>query len=95
MCIPYSNDVNDFAVFSRGGRTTSQALDLFKEQFNQLYLEGEASGRIMNVGMHPHVMGQAYAIRALRDFVDYVKTFDGVWYPKREEMAQWYLDNRA
>lgn len=95
VCIPYSNDVNDFAVFSRGGGTTSQALELFKEQFDQLYMEGAASGRIMNVGMHPHVMGQAYAIRALREFVDYVKTFNGVWYPKREEMAEWFLETGA
>lgn len=61
---------------------TSGALELFKEQFNQLYLEGEETGRIMNVGMHPHVMGQAFAIRALREFVDYVKDFEGVWFSR-------------
>lgn len=93
VCIPYSNDVNDFAVFSRGGRTTSGALELFKEQFDQLYAEGAKSGRIMNLGMHPHVMGQAYAIRALRDFLAYARDFESVWYPKREEIAEWYLKN--
>ncbi len=93
VCVPYSNDVNDFAVFSRGAMTTAGALEIFKEQFDQLYLEGADSGRIMNLGMHPHVMGQAYRVRALREFIDYVKGFDGVWFASREEIAEWYLAN--
>jgi len=47
----------------------------------------------MNLGMHPHVMGQAFAIRALREFVEYAKGFDAVWFPKREEIADWYLEH--
>jgi peptidoglycan/xylan/chitin deacetylase (PgdA/CDA1 family) len=93
VCVPYSNDINDFAVFARGGMTTAQALETFKEQFDQLYLEGADSGRIMNLGMHPHVIGQAYRVRALREFIDYVKGFDGVWFASREEIAEWYLAN--
>lgn len=93
VCVPYSNDINDFAVFSRGAMTTEAALSVFKEQFDQLYREGAESGRIMNVGLHPHVMGQAYRVRALRDLVDYIKGFSGVWFPKREDIATWYLAN--
>lgn len=93
VCVPYSNDVNDFAVFSRGAMTTAGALEIFKEQFDQLYLEGADSGRIMNLGMHPHVMGQPYRVRALREFIDYVKGFDDVWFASREEIAEWYLAN--
>lgn len=93
VSIPYSNDINDFHVFSRGAMTTQSAFEMFREQFDQLYREGAETGRIMNLGMHPHVIGQAYAIRALRDFVDYVKQFDGVWFATREEIASWYLEN--
>ena len=95
VCVPYSNDVNDFALFARGGMSTAAGLELLKEQFDQLYLEGAESGRIMNFGMHPHVMGQAFRVRALRDFIDYVKGFDDVWFASREEIATWYLDNHA
>ena len=95
VCVPYSNDVNDFALFARGGMSTGAGLELLKEQFDQLYLEGAESGRIMNFGMHPHVMGQAFRVRALRDFIDYVKGFDDVWFASREEIATWYLDNHA
>lgn len=93
VAIPYSNDINDFHVFSRGGMTTQTAFEMFKEQFDQLYLESAETGKIMNLGLHPHVIGQAYAIRALRDFVDYVKDKEGVWFAKREEIADWYSKN--
>ena len=93
VSIPYSNDINDFAMFSRGAMTTAQALDMFKEQLDQLHLEGAETGRIMNVGLHPHVIGQAFAIRSLREFVAYAKGLAGVWFPRREEIATWYLAN--
>lgn len=95
VCVPYSNDVNDFAMFARGAMTTQQALEALRDQFDQLYLEGAESGRIMNLGIHPHVFGQAGRVRALREFVEYAKGFEGVWFASREEIASWYLENHA
>ena len=93
VCVPYSNDVNDFNMFARGGMTLDQGLAALKEQFNVLYEEGKSSMRIMNFGLHPHVIGQPYRIRALGDFLDYVKGVDAVWFPTREEIAEWYLQH--
>ena len=59
--------------------------------FDQLYSEGAETGRIMNVGLHPHVMGQAHRIGALREFVEYAQSRDKVWFPSREEIARWYM----
>ena len=73
--------------------TLDQGLASLREQFNQLYAEGADDMRIMNFGMHPHVMGQAYRIRALRDFLNYITDFEDVWFPKREEIAEWYMLN--
>ena len=95
VSIPYTNEVNDFSIFTRGGKTTSQALELFKEQLDELYREGKESGRFMNIGLHPHVTGQPFRIRALREFLDYAKKFDGIWWATREEIADWYLENHA
>ena len=47
----------------------------------------------MNVGLHPHVVGQPFRIRALHDFLAYAKSFDDVWWATREEIAEWYLKN--
>ena len=93
VSVPYSNEVNDFTIYLRRGMTNDQAFDVLKDQFDELYREGGESGRLMNIGIHPHVWGQPFRVRALREFLDYAKGFEGVWFAKREEIAEWYLDN--
>lgn len=90
VSISYTSEVNDFS-FLRQGLTVETGFAMFKEQFDWLYAESETSGRFMNIGLHPHVIGQPFRIRALRDFIRYAKGFDGVWFANREEIADWYL----
>ncbi len=59
VSIPYTSEVNDFTVFMRQGQDVNGAFAVFKEQFDWLYQESAKSGRFMNVGLHPHVIGQA------------------------------------
>jgi hypothetical protein len=40
------------------------------------------------------VIGQPYRIRALADCLDYVRKFEDMWFPKRDEIAEWYRDNQ-
>jgi allantoinase len=91
VCVPYSNDINDFNLFARGGMSASAGLETLKTCFDQLYREGAQTGRIMNLGLHPHVMGQAHRVGALGEFVEYAKSHAKVWFPSREEIAAWYL----
>ena len=95
VSVPYTSEVNDFTVFLRQGKDVDGAFSVFKEQFDWLYAESETSGRFMNIGLHPHVIGQPFRIRALRDFLDYAKKFDDVWFATREEIAEWYLENHS
>ncbi len=92
VSISYTSEVNDFS-FLRQGLTVETGLQMFKEQFDWLYAESATSGRFMNIGLHPHVIGQPFRIRALRDFIRYAKQFEGVWFATREEIAAWYLRN--
>ena len=93
VCIPYTNELNDFATFFRRGMSVDETVQVFKDQFDVLYREGRHTGMLMTVGLHPHVIGQPYRVRALEEFLAYVKRFDDVWFPKREEIAEWYLEN--
>jgi len=94
VSVSYTSEVNDFS-FLRQGLTVDSGFQMFKEQFDWLYAESATSGRFMNIGLHPHVIGQPFRIRALRDFIRYAKQFEGVWFATREEIAEWYLDNHA
>jgi len=49
-----------------------ELLHMLRLCFDQLYTEGAKTGRIMNVGLHPHVIGQPHRIAALREFIDYI-----------------------
>ena len=90
---PYSNEINDFTLLTRRNYTTDQYRDILIEELDVLYTEGEKTGRIMNVGIHPHVSGRAHRVRALREFIAHAKTLPGVWWATREEIAAWYLEN--
>ncbi len=95
VCIPYSNDINDFSLFARGGMSGTSGLETLKACFEELYAESGKTGRIMNLGLHPHVAGQPHRIGALREFVEYARSYKDVWFASREELATWYLDHHA
>jgi peptidoglycan/xylan/chitin deacetylase (PgdA/CDA1 family) len=91
VSIPYSNEINDFTILTRRNHTTDEFRDILIEELNTLYEEGAKTARIMNVGLHPHVSGRAYRIRALREFIAHAQSLPGVWWATREEIAAWYL----
>ncbi len=55
-----------------------------------LYEEGAKTGMMMNVGLHPHVIGVPHRAGLLSKFLAYAKQFDGVWWASREEVAACY-----
>ncbi|TXS91963.1 polysaccharide deacetylase [Parahaliea maris] len=93
VSVPYSNELNDFTIITRRNHTTDEYRDILIEELDTLYREGETQARIMNVGIHPHVSGRAYRVRALREFIEHAKSLPGVWWATREEIADWYLQH--
>lgn len=92
---PYTQEANDIGMFLRRNFTADEAFGLWKDEFDELYRSGEKSGRMMSIGLHPHIIGRAFRIRAIREFVDYAKKHEGVWWATREEIAEWYLKNHG
>ncbi|AJP72785.1 polysaccharide deacetylase family protein [Sphingomonas hengshuiensis] len=93
VATPYSNEINDFTFITRKNYTTDQFRDALIEELDVLYEEGAVTGRIMNVGLHPHVSGRAHRVRALREFIQHAQSLPGVWFATRAEIADWYLQN--
>ena len=93
--VPYSVEINDFTFFHRRAMSSEDALLMLKSQFNELYAESAKTGKMMNIGLHPHVSGHPHRMQFFRDFLSYVKQFGDVWVAKREEVADWYLANHA
>ncbi|MBL8383034.1 MAG: hypothetical protein JNM90_08180 [Burkholderiales bacterium] len=93
--VPYSVEINDFTFFHRRAMTSEDALLMLKAQFNELYAESAKTGKMMNIGLHPHVSGHPHRMQFFRDFLSYVKQYADVWWATREEVADWYLANHA
>lgn len=93
--VPYSVEINDFTFFHRRAMSSEDALLMLKSQFNELYAESAKTGKMMNIGLHPHVSGHPHRMQFFRDFLSYVRQFGDVWFAKREEVADWYLANHA
>ena len=46
-----------------------------------------------SVSTSSHSAWLSACIGALRGFIEYVKSHDGVWFASREAIACWYLEN--
>ena len=94
LVIPYTLDVNDMRFASpQGFNSGDQFFNYLKDSFDALYLEGKTNPKMMSVGMHARILGRPGRIMAMRKFLEYVKTFDDVWFCTRREIADHWYEN--
>ena len=91
LIVPYSFTYNDarFGLLPGYG-SPGDFVDTLKRGFDQLYVEGETHPRMMSIGLHPRLIGQATRIAALREFLDYARSKDRVWFTRRIDIANWW-----
>ena len=96
LIVPYSMTYNDgkFGLLPSYG-SPADFLDNLMRGFDQLWDEGETHPRMMSIGLHPRLIGQASRIHALRAFVDHALQKGGVWFCRRIDIARWWLDHHS
>ncbi|MGZ8155624.1 MAG: polysaccharide deacetylase family protein [Burkholderiales bacterium] len=90
MCIPYTSELND-APLMRYHHEGDYYARICKAQFDQLYREGEESGRLMCIAFHPYIMGRPDRVRYLDEVLDYILSHERVWQATTDEIAEYYL----
>ena len=75
------------------GRTPRELLQLWKDNFDWIYEEGETYPGFMSLGLHPFLIGRPYRTPILREFLRYAKSHPGVWFPRGIDMADYWLEN--
>lgn len=90
LIIPYTLSANDMRFVTAPGFDNGQEYFQFlKDSFDCLYAEGLAgSPKMMSLGLHCRLVGQPGRFQGLKQFVDYIKSFDKVWIPTRLAIAQ-------
>jgi peptidoglycan/xylan/chitin deacetylase (PgdA/CDA1 family) len=96
LVIPYTLTYNDakFGVLPRHG-SPADFVDNLKRGFDQLWDEGDTHPRMMSIGLHPRLIGQASRIHALREFLEHAGKKGKVWFARRIDIANWWNEHRA
>ena len=93
LVLPYAVDTNDMKLWTSPAYTPSDWLQYAIDTFDCLYEEGQIEPRMMSLGLHLRVIGRPGRIGALRQFLDHVRSHDGVWLARRIDIARWWKDN--
>ncbi|MDG1069826.1 MAG: allantoinase PuuE [Sulfitobacter sp.] len=90
LIIPYTLDCNDMRFATpQGFNSGDQFYSYLKDTFDALYAEGQGgAAKMMSIGLHCRLIGRPGRVQALARFVDYIKGFEGVWTPRRIEIAE-------
>ena len=98
VSLPYSHDINDKPAFEQMHRTAAEFQEMICRQFDVLYREGEESGRVMAIAIHPYLTGMPYRIDAFDSSLEYICRHEGVWRATGSEIARQFvaqMENRA
>ncbi len=92
MTIPYSMDVNDAVVY-RWHSEGEEFSRMMRDMFDVLYSEGEKSGTVMPLCLHPYLYGQPHRLKYLDETLGYILGHDDVWMATGTEIMQWCREN--
>lgn len=90
ISVPYSIEINDIPLFLGRGYTGEQFYQAVIDQFDQLHAEGERSGRVMGLALHPFLVNQPFRHKYLARALEYITGHDDVWFTTSDEIADWY-----
>jgi allantoinase len=85
--------MNDTIVYNVNLVQPRRYADILKRQFDRLYEEGEASGTVMCIPLHPYLVGQPYRMAAFEEALSYITSHDKVWLATGREIAQHFNDH--
>ena len=90
VSLPYSVQTNDVPAYFDMKVSVPEFEMILRRQFDVLYREGERTGKVMAIAVHPFVTGQPHRIVALERALEYICSHDGVWKATGWEIVQHY-----
>ena len=90
LVIPYTLEANDMRFATAPGYITGeQFFTYLKDSFDVLYAEGAAGrAKMFSIGLHNRLIGRPGKLAGLQKFLDYAQGHEGVWFPRRIDIAE-------
>lgn len=90
LVIPYTLEANDMRFATAPGYITGdQFYSYLKDSFDTLYAEGQdGRAKMFSIGLHNRLIGRPGKMAGLKRFLDYAQGFEGVWFPRRIDIAR-------
>jgi putative urate catabolism protein len=89
LVVPYTLDTNDMRFASPQGFNSGEQFFVYlRDAFDVLYAEGEASPKMLSIGLHCRLIGRPGRTASLEKFIDYVTSHDDVWLCRRIDIAR-------
>jgi peptidoglycan/xylan/chitin deacetylase (PgdA/CDA1 family) len=93
--IPYSIEINDIPIFLELKKSPEDFYHILVDQFDGLYQDGERSARVMEICLHPFLIGHPFRAKYLDRALEYVVNHEGVWCATGSEIIDWYKTQEA
>ncbi len=90
LIVPYTLDCNDMRFATpQGFNSGDQFFAYLKDSFDALYAEGlEGAPKMLSIGLHCRLVGRPGRVMALKRFLDYAQSHEGVWFARRIDIAR-------
>ena len=95
LVIPYSLVNNDSRFGSGHFGPPEDFEEHLRYTFDRLYKEGATHPKMMSIGLHMRIAGHPARSEAVSKFIAYAKSFPGVWFAKRIDIARHWQENHA
>ena len=94
LVIPYALDTNDVHFkLPSGFSGSNQFYEYICDSINYLYKEGSHKPKMLNIGLHPRLIGRPGRMIAIEKIIKHIKKLDKVWLCNREQIANHWIKN--
>ncbi len=88
--IPYTIELNDVPLFRAPTFAPHEFERMIRDSFDTLYAEGEETGRVLCLALHPFLVGAPHRIAYLDRALAYIRSHKHVWVTTGSEIIDWY-----
>lgn len=94
LVVPYTHTYNDGRFsFSPGYGHPGDFFENCRRGIEYLLREGATHPKMISIGLHARLIGQAGRAGALAELIEWANAQDGVWFARRRDIADWFHEH--